>query len=103
IRVNPADASQVQVISNSTGTVASTRTNNSNQAVNVIGTSSSDTVVLVDETYGVVNVPITVTASGLPNDQFIVFAGAPSNGLVVTSTGAASANVTYGGSRIYSF
>ena len=103
IRVDPNDSNTIQVLAGTT--VVATYANNSASAIAIIGDSNSNSVT-VDESYGVVNTPISFDGGGSssgPGDQMTVAGGTGDDTLDLTPTSSTAASMTFDGSAPYSF
>jgi len=103
IRVNPHDSNEIQVLVEDT--VVATYANNSASAIVVVGSRNNNSVT-VDETWGVVNTPITYDGGGevgAPGDRMIVLGSNGDDVLNLTPTTANSADISFNGSALYSF
>ena len=63
IRVDPIDSSIVQVLIDGSGTVVATYANNSANGIQIVGDGNNNRVI-IDETYGVVNLPVSFDGGG---------------------------------------
>src|SRR5262249_35536013 len=105
IRVNPLDSTQIQVLVTGTTTVVTTFANKSSMLFAVQGDANNNAVT-IDESFGVVNTPILFDGGGspgAPGDQMIVLGTSGDDTLGLTPSGATSADMTFDGSRTYSF
>jgi hypothetical protein len=105
IRVDPLDSTMVQVLVTGTTTVVATAPNNSPNPIAIVGDANNNAVT-IDESFGVVNTPILFDgggSSGVPGDQMIVIGTSADDTLNLTPSGATSADMTFDGSRVYSF
>jgi hypothetical protein len=105
IIVDPANAALVDILNGAT--LIATHPNNPNSgAINIVG-DANDNTLTIDETNGIVNVPITFDGGGAatipPGDQFFVTGGPGNDNLVITPTSATTASITDNGSAPYSF
>jgi hypothetical protein len=105
IRVDPNDSTMVQVLVTNTTTVVATHPNNTANPIIIVGDANNNTVT-VDESNGVVNVPIGFDGGGspgAPGDQMIVLGTSGNDALNLTPSGTTSADMTFDGSMVYSF
>ncbi len=112
IRVNPSDATQIQVLAGippALGPVLNTYANNSTTVIAIAGDGSNNTVV-IDETYGVVNAPISFTGNGspgAPGDQMILYGTSGDDTVDLSGTAPNIASMTFNAATyshaIYSF
>jgi Galactose oxidase, central domain len=105
IIVDPANSAVVDIL-NGTTLIATHPNNQNSGAINIVGDANNNSVT-IDETNGIVNVPITFDGGGAatipPGDQFFVIGAPGADNLVITPTSATSATITDNGSAPYSF
>jgi hypothetical protein len=105
IRVNPLDSTMNQVLVTGTNTVVDTFANNSSNLYVVAGDANNNAVT-IDESFGVVNTPVAFYGGGspgAPGDRMIVLGTSGDDTLDLTPSGPTSADMTFDGSRTYSF
>ncbi len=105
IRVDPTDATTVQVLVDGSGAIVADFPNNSASPIDVFGDGNNNRLV-VDETYGNVNTPINFDGGGTPGapgDRMLVVGSSGNDTLVVTPVSPTSSTMSFNGSAVYSF
>lgn len=105
IRVNPENANQVQVLIDGAGDIVASFPNNSPAPIVVVGDANNNRLV-VDETYGNVNTPITFDGGGSPSapgDRMLVIGSSGDDVLNLSPTALNAATMSFNTSEAYSF
>lgn len=105
IRVNPLDSTKIQILVTGTNVVVTTFANNSPILFFIQGTANNNEVIF-DESFGVINTTIGFDgggSAGAPGDRVIVVGSSGDDTLGVTATSASAADLSFDGSRTYSF